>query len=112
MARNSVNHITLLGNIGTSPELYRFNDKQVKTTFRMATNERFKTSDGQHKEHTEWHTIVTWGRLAELCKHYVTEIVADDVLFLDGGKKHEDYHVSDDANSDKSVLEENFEYSK
>ena len=41
------------------------------STFSVATNEVWRTKDGEKKEHTEWHRIVAWGRTAEICGEYL-----------------------------------------
>jgi single-strand DNA-binding protein len=100
----------IIGNLGSDPEM-RFspNGKPV-TSFSVATNRRYTTSDGERREETEWFTVVAWGRLAEQTNQYLTkgrlvyvegrlrshswegqdgqrryrnEIVADRVSFLD-----------------------------
>lgn len=66
-----VNKAILIGNLGADPEVrYTQSGTQV-TTFRMATTERRKGQDGQVQEITEWHRVVTWSRLAEICGQYL-----------------------------------------
>jgi len=103
----SVNKVTLLGNIGSDPELKVTDQGMHILTFSLATNEKLK--DGAEK--TEWHRIVSFGKLAELgaqyfkkgnpmyiegkirygsyenngVKHHTTEVIANDVSML-GGK--------------------------
>jgi len=100
----------LIGNLGAEPEMRFTPNGNPVTTFRIATNRSFNSQDGERKEETEWFSIVTWGRLAENCnrfltkgqkiyvegrlhtrswdgndgqKHYRTEIIANNVIFLD-----------------------------
>lgn len=108
----SVNKVILLGNLGADPEVRFTQGGQAVATFRMATSESWTDrSSGQRQERTEWHRVVAWGRLAELCgeylrkgrqcyvegriqtrewqdkegqKRYTTEIVASQVVFLGG----------------------------
>lgn len=108
----SVNKVILLGNLGADPEVRFTQGGQAVATFRMATSESWTDrSSGQRQERTEWHRVVAWGRLAELCgeylrkgrqcyvegriqtrewqdkegqKRYTTEIVANQVVFLGG----------------------------
>ncbi len=100
----------IIGNVGSDPDM-RFTPKgNPVTSFRVATNRVYTTTDGERKEETEWFTVVTWGKLAEQCnqfltkgrlvytegrlhtrtwesqdkqKHYRTEIIANRVSFLD-----------------------------
>ena len=112
-----VNKVILVGNLGRDPELKTVNDTAV-CNFSLATTEKHKD-----KEHTEWHNIVMWGKLAELCNKYLvkgrqcyiegkiqtrswddrdgnkrqkTEIVGYTVQFLGGGDEKTKSNVSDD----------------
>lgn len=69
MARG-VNKVILIGNLGEEPELkYTRNDTAV-CNMRLATNESYTDPDGNEVQKTEWHDVVAWGRLAEVCdKH-------------------------------------------
>jgi single-strand DNA-binding protein len=110
----SVNRVTLLGRVGKDPEIKQF-DGGNKASFSLATTERgFTTKDGTViPEKTEWHNIVCWKGLATIAerfvkkgdliyiegkittrswesdgyKHYITEIVADNIELL--GNKSE-----------------------
>ena len=66
-----LNKVILIGNLGADPELrYTQNGNQV-ASFSVATSERWKGQDGKVQEQTEWHRIVAWGRLAEICNQYL-----------------------------------------
>ena len=68
----SLNKVMLIGNLGTDPELRHTPNGQAVATFRIATNETWGGKDGgQVQERTEWHRIVAWGRLAEICNEYL-----------------------------------------
>ena len=106
----SVNKITIIGNLGSEPEMRYTPSGRPVTSFRVATNWRYTTSEGERREETDWFTVVSWGKLAEQCNQYLTkgrlvyiegrlrmptwegqdgqtrarnEIVADRVKFLD-----------------------------
>ena len=106
----SVNKMIVVGNLGSEPEMRFTPNGRPVTSFNIATNWRFTTSEGERKEETEWFTIVCWGKLAEQCNQFLTkgrlvyvegrlrthtwegqdgqrrsrnEIVADRVSFLD-----------------------------
>ncbi len=69
----SLNKITLIGNVGSDPEMrYTPNGKAV-TSFRMATNYRYVGSDGERKEETEWFRVSAWGRQAESCNQFLSK---------------------------------------
>ena len=67
----SVNKVILLGNLGRDPELKYTPSGSAVANFTIATNETWKDKDGQKQEHTEWHRIVVWGKLAEICGEYL-----------------------------------------
>jgi len=109
-----VNKAIIVGWLGGDPEARFTQAGKAVTTFRVATDRRWKDSDGQANKDTEWHAVVAWERLAEICnqflkkgslvyvegrlqtrswddkehegvKHFRTEIVASEVKFLDRG---------------------------
>ncbi len=68
-----INKAILIGNLGADPEIrYTQNGTQV-ATFSIATTERWKGQDGQIQESTEWHRIVAYKRLAEICGEYLNK---------------------------------------
>ncbi len=68
----SLNKVLLIGNLGSDPELRHTPGGQAVASFRLATNESFGGRDGTpQQERTEWHRIVAWGRLAEICNEYL-----------------------------------------
>ena len=106
----SVNKIIIIGNLGKDPEMRFTPNGNPVTSFSVATNQRYTTSAGEQREETEWFTVVAWNKLAEQCnqylskgrmvyvegrlhsrtwdgqdgqKHFVNEIVASTVRFLD-----------------------------
>jgi single-strand DNA-binding protein len=110
MAR-SVNKVILIGNLGKDPELRYTSSGVAVASFSVATNESWKDPEGNTQERTQWHNVVAWRKLAEICgeylkkggklylegrlqyrnyddkngvKRYVTEIVMDEMVMLDG----------------------------
>ena len=106
-----VNKAILIGNLGADPEVRFTPGGQAVANFRIATSESWTDKNQQKQERTEWHRIVVWGKLAELCgeylkkgrqcyvegrlqtrewtnkegqKQYTTEVVANQVTFLGG----------------------------
>jgi single-strand DNA-binding protein len=100
----------IIGNLGGDPEMRFTPSGNPVTTFSVATNRVFSSSDGERKEETEWFSVVTWSRLAENCNRFLTkgqriyvegrlhtrswdgqdgqkhtrvEIIANNVIFLD-----------------------------
>jgi single-strand DNA-binding protein len=110
----SVNKVILIGNLGKDPEVKYTPSGTAMAKFSLATNERYKDKSGEFQERTEWHNIVAWQRLAEIAgeylkkgrsvyiegriqtrswddkqtgqKKYMTEIVANDLVLLSGGR--------------------------
>ena len=110
----TVNKVILVGNLGADPEIRQTNSGNSVGNLRIATTERQKDRDGNWNDHTEWHSVVCFGRTAEnvgrfLRKgrqvyiegrlqtrkwtdkegntRYSTEVVARDVRFLSGGRE-------------------------
>jgi single-strand DNA-binding protein len=69
----SVNKVILVGNLGQNPEMRYTQGGQPVANMRMATTERYTDKSGQKQEQTEWHTVVAFGRLAEICGQYLTK---------------------------------------
>ena len=68
-----LNKVILLGNLGAAPEQRATQNGTTVTSFSVATTERWTGKDGQKQEQTEWHRVVTFGRLAEICGQYLTK---------------------------------------
>lgn len=110
MAARSLNKVLLIGNLTRDPEMRYTPQGTAVCTFGMATNRSWVTDGGEKREETEWHRIVAWNKLAELCSQllhkgrriYVegrlqtrqwtgqdgqqrtaTEIVIEDMILLD-----------------------------
>lgn len=116
MAGN-VNKVIVLGNLGAKPELKYLPSGQAVCEMRIATSETYTDKNDQKQERTEWHRVVVWGKTAENCakyldkgrqvyvegrlqtrswdnkegvKQYMTETVANQVVFLSGGGQREE----------------------
>ena len=66
-----LNKVMLIGHLGNDPELRTTASGQSVVNFTIATNENFKDSSGNLQEKTEWHRLVAWGKLAEICHQYL-----------------------------------------
>ena len=60
-----------IGNLGGDPEVRYTTSGTPVCNFSMATSEKWKDKDGNKKEHTEWHSIVCFGKLAEIAGEYL-----------------------------------------
>lgn len=83
----SLNRATIIGNVGSHPNIRTAGDQKV-ASFNVATTEKFKGKDGNMVESTEWHSIVIWGKLAEVAEKYVTK---GTQVFVEGKIKTEKY---------------------
>lgn len=68
-----VNKVILVGNLGKDPEVRSMPSGQPVATFSMATSRRWKDKNGQRQEQTEWHTVVCFGKQAEIAGQYLTK---------------------------------------
>lgn len=91
MARG-VNKVILVGNLGQDPELRYTGSGTAVCNLRLATNESYKNSDGETVEKTEWHSIVTWGRLAEICNEYLNK---GSQVYFEGSLQTRSYEDKD-----------------
>jgi single-strand DNA-binding protein len=66
----SVNKIILVGNVAADPESRQTNKGETVTTFPLATERDF-TSNGEKKKVTDFHRVVAWGKLGEICAKYL-----------------------------------------
>ena len=67
----SVNKVILVGHLAADPESFETKSGQVRVTFPVATNREY-TSDGVRKEVTDYHRVVAWGKLGEICAKHLT----------------------------------------
>ena len=118
MAREGLNKVMLIGNLGQDPELSYTQGGTARMRLRLATTERFLSRSGERQERTEWHNVILWGKRAEALnkflskgqtiyvegtiqyrtwegkdgqKHYATDIRANELLLLGGGRGGRDY---------------------
>jgi single-strand DNA-binding protein len=105
-----LNKVLLIGRLGQDPELKYTQSGIAVAKFSVATSQQWKDQDGNTQDRTEWHNVVAWRRLAEICseylkkgskvylegslstsswedenkkKHYRTEVVLNDMIMLD-----------------------------
>jgi single-strand DNA-binding protein len=63
----------LIGNVGSDPEMRFTPNGNPVTSFRVATNRVYTTSEGERKQETEWFTVVAWRKQAESCNQFLTK---------------------------------------
>lgn len=69
----SLNRVQLIGNLGQDPEVRYTNAGKGVCNFSVATTHEWKDADGGAQEKTEWHKVVAWGKLAEICGQYLAK---------------------------------------
>lgn len=67
----SLNKAMIIGHLGADPEMRYTQNNTAVANLSVATTERYKDRNGESQESTEWHRIVVWGRLAEICQQYL-----------------------------------------
>lgn len=72
MAR-AINQVILIGHIGQTPELRYPENRKAVCNMRVATNESYTDEDGNEITKTEWHDVVAWGNLAEVCAEHLNK---------------------------------------
>lgn len=106
------NKVQLIGHVGNDPEIKTFDGGKKLAKLNFATNESYKNEKGEKVEETQWHSLIAWGKTADIIekyvvkgkeiaiegklthrsyedktgeKRYVTEVVIDELMLL-GGK--------------------------
>ncbi|MEE8257407.1 MAG: single-stranded DNA-binding protein [Acidobacteriota bacterium] len=69
----SINKVILIGRLGRDPEVKYTPSGQAVAKFSIATDETYKDRNGEQQRRTEWHNIVAWRRLAEICGEYLAK---------------------------------------
>ncbi|HEX5484056.1 MAG TPA: single-stranded DNA-binding protein [Terriglobia bacterium] len=69
----SINKVILIGRLGKDPEVKYTPNGAPVAKFSLATDEVFKDRAGEQQRRTEWHNIVAWNKLAEICGEYLTK---------------------------------------
>ena len=67
------NHVQLIGNVGQKPTITNLENGKKVTRLSLATNENYKDGKGEKQTDTNWHTLVAWGKTAEIIEKYVTK---------------------------------------
>ena len=132
MASRSLNKVLLIGNLTRDPEMRYTNSGAAVVTFGMATNKSWKDSNGETKELAEFHNLVAWNKMAEICQQllakgmkvyiegslntrswegddgvtrYKTEIRVDEMILLDN-KGKEGAGIGEDVQQNSKKKEE------
>ena len=80
--------ITIIGNLGRDPEMRYLPSGDAVTSFTVATNERFRTRDGQQQERTMWFNVSAFGKLADPCNQYLRK---GSSVYIEGSLSQREY---------------------
>lgn len=67
------NHVQLIGNVGQEPTITNLESGKKVARFSLATNEHYKNAKGEKQTDTNWHTVVAWGKTAEIIEKFVVK---------------------------------------
>lgn len=67
------NHVQLIGNVGQEPTITNLESGKKVARFSLATNENYKDSKDEKQTDTNWHTVVAWGKTADVIEKYVSK---------------------------------------
>ena len=97
---NLRNRVQLIGNLGTDPEIKLFDSGKKKVKLALATSENYRNSDGDKVEQTQWHTIIAWGKTADVAEKYLKK---GSEIAIDGKIQYRSY---EDKNGEKRFVTE------
>jgi single-strand DNA-binding protein len=88
----SLNKVQLIGNLGADPELRSTTSGTRVATLSVATSRQWSGRDGQEQEKTEWHRVICWDRLAEVCERYLKR---GDRVYIEGSIEYRQWEGQD-----------------
>lgn len=94
------NKVLLIGNAGKDPEVKTFEGGRKLASFTIATNESYKNDKGEKITETQWHTVVAWGKIAEIIEKYVEK---GSQIAIEGKLTYRNY---EDKNGEKRYVTE------
>jgi len=102
----SLNRAQIVGNVTRDPEMRYTPNGQAVCSFSVATNRRWKGSDGTNQEATEFHNIVAWGKLAEIISQYLKK---GNKVYIEGRLQTRNWEGQDGTKRNRTeIVAENF----
>jgi single-strand DNA-binding protein len=98
----SVNKVILVGNLGRDPDMRYLPNGDAVANFSLATTEKYKDKSGQMVEATEWHRVVFFRRVAEVCGQYLKK---GSQVYIEGSIRTRKY--TDKEGIEKTITEIN-----
>lgn len=86
------NSVKLIGHLGANPEVKEFDGGNKVARFTIATNDSYKNKAGEKVENTEWHSVVAWGKTAEIAEKYLEK---GKEVAIEGKLTHRSYEDKD-----------------
>ena len=96
----TVNKVILIGRVGRDPEVRYTSSGAPVANFSVATDESFKSRNGEQQQHTEWHRVVAWNKLAEICGEYLTK---GKLVYIEGSIRSREWE--DQAGNKRTSVE-------
>lgn len=94
------NKVQLIGHVGNDPEIKTLDGGRKLAKLNVATNESYKNDKGEKVEETQWHSLIAWGKTAEIIEKYV---VKGKEIAIEGKLTHRSY---EDKNGEKRYVTE------
>ena len=88
----AVNSVTVIGNLGSDPQVRDLPSGQKVANVSVATTERYTDRNGARQQRTEWHRLVAFGKLAETCQRYLGK---GRQVYIEGRLTTRDYEAKD-----------------
>src|SRR5690606_21657554 len=101
---SGINRATIMGNVGQQPKIKK-GDGYTIANFSIATSKKWKNKSGDKTEHTEWHKIVIYNKLAEVVEKYVNK---GDKIYVEGEIKTSKYEDKNGVERSKTEIVGNF----
>ncbi len=101
MAARSLNKVMLIGNLTRDPEMRYTNSGTPVVTFGMATNKSWKDTDGETKEIAEFHNLVAWNKMAEICQQLLAKGMK---VYVDGSLNTRSWEAEDGSTRYKTEV--------
>lgn len=91
---NLKNKVQLIGNLGADPEIREVSGGRKVARMSIATNDRYKNAAGEWQDDTQWHTVVSWGKTAEMVDKMLRR---GSQIAMEGKLVHRSYEAKDGA---------------
>lgn len=97
---NLRNKIQLIGNLGTDPEVKKFDSGKKKVNLSLATSDNYYNANGDKVDQTQWHNVIAWGKTADIAEKYLRK---GSEIAIDGKIQYRSY---EDKNGEKKYITE------